>query len=162
MNVTKSTRLQIVTSGYTDRYVASNTTYTCEWRGACMRWRDRQEAVSGILALIKAGDTPTDAEIKTAISAIRNADCAAYALYEDGATSGSIRTTYERLVAGIIAVTQYMDRSVTAEHYEQQLAIASTLTDEEWLVIAWGLSECNRRNRTLLAAGLRPGMDVLI
>lgn len=144
-------KIEIVTSGYSDRYMSDQTHYritTYGERSAVIRTEDQANAVSYLencgVAFDTAYDMVRDAETITTISGWKlsgNSPCC---------IQKRINEDTERSIATYLAVNGYTG-SYTAEALDRMRAdlAASPLPDDVLELVQWQIAECDRKNTTI-------------
>ena len=135
--------IEIVSSGYSDRYALSTTWMIIESESVKYRIDNANDRVPAVLRL--AGLEMTDENWSVAYRAIQDGAFNTFATYEvisDVAiVTGRVNTTTARLEAGIdVAIGR---QNLNEGGMEKVQEIASTLTNDEWLAIEFGLNKVN-------------------
>lgn len=144
-------KIEIVTSGYSDRYVSCRTHYritTYGERSAVIRTEDRDNAVSYLencgIAFDTAYDMVRDAETIATISGWKTSGNSPCHIQK------RINADTERSIATYLAVNGYTG-SYTAEAIDRMRAelAANPLSDEIMALVQWQIAECDRRNTAI-------------
>ena len=135
----RPTNLTIVSSGYGDRFVYSETVFCIEHDGIKYRIDTEHDRISAVCKI--AGlDWSQAAEIvrcSLVVSAIT---------YKIGKSQRTIRTTAERLAAGIAIATGFPGLSGIG--VEWALRDGAALTSDEWDAICAGLEAINQQRES--------------
>ena len=141
--------LEIVSSGYADRYVATQAWLEIEKNGITYRIDESDRWEEAILEFrygVKY-EGATKEQLADAIHCRVYNPLDTYAMYEDGNTRGQVNTTADRIDAGIKVATGYP--CLNEYGIEQAKQIANTLSRHEWLVVKTGLDRINREHSRL-------------
>lgn len=125
--------LEIVSSGYNDRYVSQTSYLILEVDNIRYRIDSDNHYISAYLNL--AGMKDNEKNVKKVIEAINSSKFRQYLYYDDT----MVMSTPERINAGIqlaLGFTRY-------NGFERTTKIAETLSDAEWDAIRYGLNRVN-------------------
>jgi len=144
LRIHKCGRIDIVSSGYEDRFAMSTTWVIFEKND--IRYRIDGDNFQHIAAYVElAGiqaDTVTAEKYAEIAEKIHSIPWKMSATYRDGFTTGSITTTPDRINAGIKMATGFTGLNEVG--ISRATEIANTLSHNEWLVIRTGLEKINK------------------
>lgn len=154
LKVFRSCTLEIVSSGYGDRFVMGTCRTTIRHDhldyivGYGLALSDAQAAAKAILTILGTDDTPENRQKAYEKYDAAFLDCAIP--YEVACPDGtgrisSVRTTSERIMAGIAVATEKYD-GMTEPGKAHVDAIVPTITREEWWAIYGGLRLVNEHH----------------
>lgn len=137
-------RLNIVSSGYSDRYVVSNIWLVIEKNGVKYRIDNDLDRIPAYVQLQWGLDISecTIEQIYQASAAVNTCPITTYIK----ADSVTFATTSRRLTAGIHAATGYVKLSESG--INNYRPIAETLTKDEWNAVRLGLDRINKIHAT--------------
>lgn len=142
-NVTcrRTATLEIVSSGYEDRYVQQNVNFVITKNNIDFSV-DAYSTYNRCVALLTiAGVKITKKSMDLVIDKINKSTFTESIYFEDGRRSGWINTTSEKISAGIHVNNNYCNLSEYGKNKYSE--IAKTLTNEEWLAVKTGLHHVN-------------------
>ena len=143
LNISILGDIEIVSSGYSDRYALLTTWMVIESESVKYRVDNVNDRAAAVLRL--AGLDMTEENWSAAYQAIQSGDFNFFAMYENANVSGSVKTTTARINAGISVATGCKNLNENGIAKAQE--VASDLSSDEWLVIESGLNRVNEIHR---------------
>jgi hypothetical protein len=134
--------INIVSSGYSDRYAVSDIYFVVTVNGLEFRIDNDQDRVAGYLRLMghNLQNLPDDI-FKQAIEAVGSSPISTWISYKSGNAHKSIKTKTQRISAGIHAARNY--ESLNEFGRSEYEPVAKTLTRDEWDAVRYGLQRIN-------------------
>lgn len=135
VSVRREATLEIVSSGYDDRYVSQSSYLILEVDYIRYRIDSDNHYISAYLNL--AGMKDSEKNVKKVIEVINSSKFNQY-IYYDGTM---VKSTYNRIDAGLQLALGFPHQGQTG--IEKTIGIAETLSNAEWDAIRYGLNRVN-------------------